>query len=37
MITRQYTAQYGRPPRVLDPFASDYNPVAVFIEKVALE
>jgi adenine-specific DNA methylase len=47
--------QYGRPPRVLDPFAgggsiplealrlgcetyaSDYNPVAVFIEKVILE
>jgi adenine-specific DNA methylase len=47
--------QYGRPPRVLDPFAgggsiplealrlgcetyaSDYNPVAVFIEKATLE
>ena len=47
--------QYGRPPRVLDPFsgggsiplealrlgcetyASDYNPVAVFVEKATLE
>src|SRR5690606_23737423 len=47
--------QYGRPPKVLDPFsgggsiplealrlgcetyASDYNPVAVFIEKATLE
>ncbi len=47
--------QYGRPPRVLDPFAgggsiplealrldcetyaTDYNPVAVFIEKATLE
>jgi putative DNA methylase len=52
---RLILAQYGRPPRVLDPFAgggsiplealrlgcetyaSDYNPVAVFIEKATLE
>ncbi|HDQ71906.1 MAG TPA: DUF1156 domain-containing protein, partial [Chloroflexi bacterium] len=55
MILQQYEAQYGRPPRVLDPFAgggsiplealrlgcetyaTDYNPVAVFIEKATLE
>ncbi|MFQ5537794.1 MAG: DUF1156 domain-containing protein [Gemmatimonadota bacterium] len=52
---RMIAEQYGRPPRVLDPFsgggsiplealrlgcetyASDYNPVAVFIEKATLE
>ncbi|MGC9400240.1 MAG: DUF1156 domain-containing protein [Anaerolineae bacterium] len=52
---RRVLEQYGRPPRVLDPFAgggsiplealrlgcetyaSDYNPVAVFIEKATLE
>ncbi|MEA3309248.1 MAG: DUF1156 domain-containing protein, partial [Chloroflexota bacterium] len=52
---RRVLEQYGRPPRVLDPFAgggsiplealrlgcetyaTDYNPVAVFIEKATLE
>ncbi|MFW6116632.1 MAG: DUF1156 domain-containing protein, partial [bacterium] len=55
LVLQQYEEKYGRPPRVLDPFAgggsiplealrlgcetyaSDYNPVAVFIEKATLE